>query len=98
MQVDHGAEIGVGDTAILEFHLKGVQHAIKKAVMMRASGLAELIDAEVNRAFTPDRIQAAIAREVEQQFNYSMSYGEGAQAVRKIVEEQIAKTIAKLAQ
>ena len=96
MDIKQEIEVGFGDTAVLEFHLTGVHTAIKKAVMMRAGGLSALIDAEVQRAFTPEKIKEVIAKRVEEEFQNSMRYGEGARAVQKLVSEQVAKTIAKL--
>lgn len=96
MEIERQVEVGVGDTAILEFHLTGIQQHIKKAVMMRANGLSALIDAEVEAAFTEEKIKAAIKDAVEKEFQRSMQYGEGYQAVRKIVETQVAKTVARL--
>lgn len=96
MKIEKEIEVGFGDMAVLEFTLTGIQQGIKKAIMMRAGGLSALIDAEVERAFTPERIQAAIAKEVEREFDNSMKYGEGARLVKEIVSKQVAKTIAKL--
>lgn len=96
MEIKNEAELGYGDEAVLQFTLTGIQHAIKKAVMLRANGLSALIDEEVKRAFTPEKIKEAIAREVREEFDRSMKYGEGAKAVREIVSKQVAETIAKL--
>ena len=38
MDIKQEIEVGFGDTAILEFHLTGVQHSIKKAILNRALG------------------------------------------------------------
>lgn len=96
MSIKSEIEVGYGDMAVLEFTLTGIQTAIKKAVMMRAGGLSALIDAEVERAFTPEKIAEAIREAVEREFENSMKYGEGATAVRDIVRTQVAKTIARL--
>jgi hypothetical protein len=89
-------EIGIGDMAVLTFELSGIQHAIKKAVLARAEGLNELIDQEVQKAFTEDKIIEAIRSQVEAEFQRSMQWGEGAQIIRKFAEEQVRKAVAKL--
>ena len=91
-----GSECAIGDQAVLTFELKGVQAAIKKAVVMRANGLNDLIDREVKAAFTEERILESVRKQVQQEFEYSMKYGAGAEAIRKIAAEQVQKTIAKL--
>jgi hypothetical protein len=97
MEVNKNAkEAGVGDMAVLTFQLTGIQAQIKKAVAMRAEGLNELIDREVAAAFTPEKILEAIQTQVKYEFERSMKYGDGAEAVRKIVEAQVAKTVARL--
>lgn len=96
MKIEKEFEVGLGDMAVLNFELTGIQTAIKKAVLMRANGLTELIDAEVRKAFTHERIMEAIKTAVEQEFQNSMRYGEGAKIVREIVSKQVAKTIEKL--
>lgn len=98
MDIKEEVEVGFGDTAVLEFHLTGIQHAIKKSIMMRAGGLSALIDEEVKRAFSPERLKASIAQRVKEEFEASLRYGDGARQVQKIVAAQIAKTLAKLAE
>ncbi len=98
MEIKQEMEVGIGDTAILQFSLTGIQQSITKAVSMRAAGLNALIEAEVKKAFTPERIEEAIRSAVDQEFQRSMQYGEGYHAVRKIVSAQVAKTVAKLSQ
>jgi hypothetical protein len=91
-----GSEYAIGDNAVLTFELKGVQAAIKKSVLMRANGLNELVDREVQSAFSEERILESVRKQVQHEFEYSMKYGAGAEAVRKIVEKQVSKTISKL--
>lgn len=91
-------EVGFGDTAVLEFSLTGVQHSIKQAIRSRANGLCELIDVEVRKAFSPGRIEAAIAKQVEIELENSMRYGDGATLVRQIVSKKVSEIIAKLSE
>jgi hypothetical protein len=88
-----GSEYAIGDNAVLTFELKGVQAAIKKSVLMRANGLNELVDREVQSAFSEERILESVRKQVQHEFEYSMKYGAGAEAVRKIVEKQVSKTL-----
>lgn len=96
METTKETEVGIGDMAVLQIALSGVQHHIKKAIMMRAGGLCALIDAEVEKSLTTEKIHEAVRKQVQEEFDNSLRYGEGKSLIVKLVSKQVAETISRL--
>lgn len=90
-------EIHPGDFVEVKLELQAVQSLVKRSILARADTLAKLVDEEVERSLTPERLEIAIRECVEQEFKNSMTYGDGYRHVAKIVKQQVAETMSRLA-
>lgn len=89
-------ETGPGDFAQIRIELEAIQHMVTKSIMSRAEGLSALVDAEVEKNLTPERINQAIQEHIEREFEASLSYGEGRRMIRNIVEQKVKEVVQKL--